>query len=302
MREHIRFDKLTIIRSENARISDFWFGILQLMETLVFEWPTGVQKKLNNGIESEDYVVWNDNCGYWIVADGVSRDVYTREGYSLALEAAKRAANAMAGKLTVDNSGQDIKEAFQLANNAVKELNKMEGLWGEGNNNYLDRDLAGTCLACLVQRGSRFCYGYVGDCRVAHISSDGDLSITPDQVLEAKTEFPQEGEHDERVVVIRKERRNNPSDKHKTYGVLTGEDAALDPKYLKFGSYECKSGDVVVVCSDGVAPFVEKDKLFPKLLLNGSREEIQAHVANLDSAYQNTDEKTLTLCRLDDKS
>lgn len=271
------------------------------MEIFVFEWPTGVQKKLDNGIVSEDYVVWNDNCGYWIVADGVSRDVYARKGYSLAREAARRAANAMAGKLTVDNSGQDIKEAFQLANNAVKELNKEEGLWGEGNNDYLDRDLAGTCLACIVQRKGKFSYGYVGDCRIAHLSSGGDLFITPNQVLEAKVEFPQRRERNEQVVAIRKERRNNPSDSHKTYGVLTGEDAALDPLYLKFGSFECRPGDVVVVCSDGVAPFVEKDKQFSQLLLNGSREEIQMHVANLKSAYQNTDEKTLILFRIDEK-
>lgn len=268
------------------------------METLVFEWPTGVQKKLNNGIESEDYVVWNDNCGYWIVADGVTRDVYTQKGYSLAYEAAKRAANAMAGELTVNNSEQTIKKVFQIANNAVKELNKMEGLWGEGNNNYLDRDLAGTCLACLVRIGGSFFYGYVGDCRIAHLSSNGNLFIVPDQVMAAKAEFPMEVGKVERAVIIREERRNNPSDPHKTYGVLTGEDAALDLKYLKFGSFECKSGDVVVVCSDGVAPFVEKDKQFPQLLLNGSREEIQTHVANLKSAYQNTDEKTLIFCRM----
>ncbi len=267
------------------------------MEIIVLERPTGVQKKLVNGIKSEDYAVWDTDKGYFIVADGVSRDSYDTNGFSLAREAAERAAKAMARSLSKSNSEHGIYDAFKQANEAVKTLNEEEGLWGEGNNNYLDRDLSGTCLACMVQRKGEFNYGYVGDCRIAHLTSHGNLFITPDQVLEAKAEFPQ-GKHTEQVVTIRKERRNNPSDPHKTYGVLTGEDAALDPMYLKLGSYKCKSGDVVLVCSDGLAPFVENDKQFTQLLLNGSKEKIQAYVADPDSPYQNKDEKTLILYRV----
>jgi len=268
------------------------------MEIIVLEWSTGVQKKLDNGIKSEDYAVWDKDHGYYIVADGVSRDIYERKGFSLARISAERAAHAMASRLSRFDSEQAIHEAFKLANKAVKAFNEEEGLFGEGNNNYLDRDLAGTCLACMVQKKGKFSYGYVGDCRIAHLSSGGDLFITPDQVREAKVEFPQERERNKEVVTIRKERRNNPSDPHKTYGVLTGEDAALDPKYLKFGSYEYKSGDVVLVCSDGIAPFVEKDKLFTQLLLNRSKKKIQAYVANPKSPYYNDDEKTLILYRV----
>lgn len=273
------------------------FVILRLMEIIVIEWSTGVQKKLENGIKSEDYAVWDTDKGYFIVADGVSRDSYDKNGFSLAREAAERAANAMARRLSQFDAEHAMYDAFKQANKAVKALNEEEGLWGEGNNNYLDRDLAGTCLACMVQRKGEFSYGYVGDSRIAHLTSRGNLFITPDQVLESKAEFPQ-GKHTEQVVTIRKERRNNPSDSHKTYGVLTGEDAALDPTYLKRGSYKCKSGDVVLVCSDGLAPFVEKDKQFTQLLLNGSNEKIQAHVADPNSLYQNNDEKTLILYRV----
>lgn len=267
------------------------------MKTMVLEWPTGIKKKLENGIKSEDYAICDDINGYYIVADGVSRDVYERKGYSLAYTAAEHAAKTMAARLSMYDTEQSIHEAFQLANRAVKELNEKEGLWGEENNNYLDRDLAGTCLGCLVKRKEFFFYGYVGDCRIIHISSDGNLFITTDQVLEAKAEFPQKGGSDERAVIIRKERRNNPSDPHKTYGALTGENAALNPKYLKFGSYKCRSGDVAGICSDGLATFIEKDKQFRQLLINGSQEEIQAYVANSKSPYQNTDEKTLILYR-----
>ncbi|CAN5132639.1 hypothetical protein BH09PAT2_BH09PAT2_04630 [soil metagenome] len=267
------------------------------MEIIVLEWPTEVKKKQENKIQSEDYAVWNDEHGYYIVADGVSRDVYERKGESIAREAAKRACETMAVRLSTYADGT-IQEAFKFANKAVKELNEEQGLWGKGNNNYLDRDLAGACLACLVKKNRKFYYGYIGDCRVAHLSSDEKLDIVPDQVLEAQIEFPKQGAIVERVITIRRERRNNPSTPHKTYGVLTGEDAALYPKYLKFGSYECRPGDVVLVCSDGVGSFVENDKVFSQLLLTGTREKIWEYVADPTSPYHNADEKTLILCRV----
>lgn len=267
-------------------------------KTMVFEWPSSVQKKLENGIQSEDYAVWDEENGYFIVADGVSRDSYDRKGYSPARAAAERAADAMADRLSAGGHEQAVRESFQMANQAVRELNEDEGLWGEGNNNYLSRDLAGTCAACLVREKDEFRYGYVGDCRIIHVSSSGDLFITPDQVTEARAEFPKEGARDARAVIIRKERRNNPDGPHNTYGVLTGEDAALAPKYLKTGKFQASPGDVVAVCSDGIASFMERDEHFRQLLLSGSQEEIQAHVANPDSPYQNTDEKTLIVYRV----
>lgn len=263
--------------------------------TMALEWSTGVQKKLENGIRSEDYVMKDEQNNYFVVADGVSRDVYKQLGYSPARAAAERATQALLEGL---QQGESLNEAFHTANRAVKELNQNEGLWGEGNHNYLDRDLAATCLACLVRNGDTFRYGYVGDCRIAHISAEGVLFITPDQVLNARTEFPKEGSREERAVTIRKERRNNPSDSHKTYGVLTGEDVALNPKYLKTGTIQSKPGDVVMVCSDGIAPFIENDEEFRKLLLQGSEEDIRVYAANPDSPYQNTDEKTLILHRV----
>lgn len=268
-------------------------------KTMVFEWPTSVQKKLENGINSEDCASWDDEDNrFFIVADGVSRDAYDRKGYSVARAAAERAVDAADDRLSTDAHEQALKEAFLLANQAVKELNKDTGLWGDGNNDYLDRDLAGTCLACMTREKNLFRYGYVGDCRVAHISSTGNLFITPDQVTEARAQFPKEGERDVRAVTIRKERRNNPESMYKTYGVLTGEDSALDPNYLKLGSFTAEPGDAVMVCSDGIAPFIEQDEEFRQLLLHGNEEAIRSHVDNPDSPYQNTDEKTLVLYRV----
>lgn len=265
---------------------------------LAFEWPTRVEKKLENGIISEDYAAWNEEEGYFIVADGVSRDVYQRKGYSPAREAAELAVKAMAQRFSSDDREKAIPEAFQQANQAVRRLNEEEGLWGEGNHNYLDHDLAGTCAAALVRGDNEFHFGYVGDCRIVHLSPDGALFITPDQVTEARAEFPKEGTREERAVTIRKERRNNPTDLHRTYGVLTGEEAALDPVYLKTGRLKCKPGDVIAVCSDGVAPFIENDELFRQLLLSGDENTIRQHVTNPDSPHQNKDEKTLILYRV----
>jgi serine/threonine protein phosphatase PrpC len=266
--------------------------------TMKFDWPTTVEKKLAAGIQSEDYADWDESGQYLVVTDGVTRDVYNQPGASPARSAAIRAAESIGENLHGSACSEaGIQEAFRRANQDVRLLNQEEGLWAEGQHNYLDKDLAGTCAACIMRSPKEFFYGYVGDCRVARISADGNLFITPDQVLAARSDFPKEGTREERAVIIRKQRRNNPSDPHKTYGVLTGEDTALDPKYLHTGHLPYQPGDILIVCSDGVAPFIEKDEQFRQLLVTGSREEIQQYVANPDSPYQNTDEKTLLLHR-----
>jgi serine/threonine protein phosphatase PrpC len=268
------------------------------MESLLFEWTTRVAKKLNNKITSEDYAAFSDDQGYYIVADGVSRDVYNQKGYSLARDAAERAVNASINVFSKQIAPEFIKEAFIKANNAVRQLNIEKGLWGFGNHNYLDRDLVGTCLACLIWVRDTFHYGYIGDCRIANISSNGSFFITPDQVAKAKSEFPQEGPLSQRVITIRKDRRNNPAESHTTYGVLTGEDAALDSNYLGFGSFKPSIDSVTAICSDGVAPFIENNLEFRELLLKGNSKGIQDYIAESVSPYQNTDEKTLILCKL----
>src|SRR3989344_141341 len=211
-------------------------------KTLVFEIPTTVPKKLERGIMSEDCAEYNEGKGVFVVADGVSRDTYAQDGYSPAREAAEQATHTIASHLIASQEDtQDpfiaLREAFQQGNEAVRIVNEKENLWGEGNHDYLERDLAGSCAAALVRGKGFFFYAYVGDCRIFHIPINGELFRNPDQVMEARTEFPNEGSREERGGTIRKERRNKPDSPHKTYGVLTGEDEALNPEYLKTGSF-----------------------------------------------------------------
>ena len=48
--------------------------------------------------------------------------------------------------------------------------------------------------------------------------------------------------------------RNHPDRRFMTYGALTGEASALS--YLKTGSIDLETGDIVVLFSDGIYPFI----------------------------------------------
>ncbi len=266
-----------------------------MIDFIKIEWKTKKKEKIKKRILTEDFSIFDNEKEYIVVADGVTRDVYEKYGKSPAYNAAKLAVTSCASCFVkpVKDSRKAIKGGFEKANEKIRELNKKENLWGEGNNDYLDRDLAGTCLACILKRENKIFYGYVGDCRIFKVSKDKKLFITKDVVKEAKLKFPKIKDKEKKIVLIRKERRNNPKSPHKTYGVLTGEKEALNKKYFGVGDFSYKKGDIVGVFSDGVAPFVEKDKKFLELLFSGTKKEIKDYVLNLNSPLQNEDEKTL---------
>ena len=253
------------------------------------------RNKLENGIFSEDYSIFNNLKEYAIVADGVTRDKYFKNGFSLAYNSAKKSSTTLSSILKKDklkNNIESIKKGFIEANNAVRKINKKEGLWE--NCNYLDRDLAGTCLVSLIREKDYFYYGLVGDCRIFKISPSKKIFITKDVVEEAREEFPKLKDLNKRRFLTRKERRNNPKSSYKTYGVLTGEKDALNKKYFKVGRVSCKKGDIIGIFSDGVTPFFRKDNEFFNILLSCNRNKIKKYLEKQETL----DEKTLIICKI----
>ncbi len=240
------------------------------MKIIKIETRTRKKDKIENDIFSEDYSLYNNS--YAIVSDGITRNKYYKKGYSVAYTAAKKATEALSFAL---DKGIDMKEGFKMANNAVKELNQKEKLFKDS--------LAGTCLVSVLRKGDNFTYGQIGDSRAFRISSKGDLFLTRDMVKECKEDFLKEGGGDINKL------RNNPNEKRKTFGALTGEEAALE--YFIYGNLPFHKGDVVGVFSDGVSPFFESDKNFLKVILRGDKEEIEEYLEK--APFQNDDEKTL---------
>ncbi len=276
---------------------------MQYLQT--FEWESRIPWKK----EREDSLFLDDQKKVLVVADGVSRTKNEQREYpypSPALMASKVASEAMGKSLLAHEevSEDDVRQAFADGNTAVRKLNEELGLWE--NHDYYIRDFAGAVASCAIEKGGEIVYGYIGDCGIAHVSASGEiLWHSDDDVAAARPGFPpMEGEPafakattkvKERFVKVRRDFRNNPTANYKTFGVLTGEDTAL--AYVKTGQRSYSPGDVLVVYSDGISPFVFEDLEFRKLLLKGDKEEIQQYVAERSSQEKDYDEKTLILLR-----
>lgn len=149
----------------------------------------------------------------------------------------------------------DVLEAFSDANARIARLNRCLGL--DDPSRVFHDDAAGAVAAVAQLRAEAITWGYVGDAGVALLAGDGELlCATPDDVEHARQHFPSASLPARRKrEVIRGELRNSATSTPGTYGVLTGEDAAL--RYVRHGTW---SYDDVAACaafSDGFRPLLQ---------------------------------------------
>jgi hypothetical protein len=275
-----------------------------MFKAQVFTWPTqGADAHLR-----EDAHFIDAKNGVFVVADGVTRDRDEQGIYpypSPAAGAALAAAENIGRALLLMHEGgtlitkQEMAAAFESGNGAVRAYSTDSGFWD--NHDYLLRDLPGAVASALTMLDdATFTWGYIGDCGAARIRSNGQVRWhTPDDVTDVRQHFPKADEmsRSERNMLIRQNFRNKPGAGHPTYGVLTGEEEAL--RYVKTGIRSYDPGDLELVYSDGIAPFIFNDATFRQLLVHGSELEIYQHVADRSSATQHADEKTLIVVRGD---
>lgn len=268
-----------------------------MMTIKTFQWPGHRAWKTVN----EDAFFVDEGRAVIIVADGITRRGFSGEypNPSPAAAAAAAAADAMGRTLAGQQARVTlvgVRNAFKRGNAAVQVLNKKLSLWDD--HNWWDRDLAGTVAACLVVKPHRFLYGFIGDCGVAHFVADGRIQWrTPDLVAPATAYSPsiEEIGQKQRFITVRRDFRNRPQAPHPTFGVLTGEKAALS--YVQAGSRSYTTGDILAVYSDGAAPFVVDEATFSQLLATSEASAIQDYVAQRSSSEQHNDEKTLIIVR-----
>lgn len=202
-------------------------------EVISLQWPCQVDWKS----VSEDAFFADKSRGIFVVTDGVTRRGFTGAypDPSPARQAADAVVETIGKTLTAPLTDIKMMEAFAQANQSVRAVNQSLGLWG--SHDWWGRDLAGTVAACLAVQDSAFLYGFITDCGVAQVSAAGDLIWhTPNTQEAAKKHFPlvEEVGERERFVRVRRDFRNRPEAKHPTFGVLTGEEAALS--YVEVGT------------------------------------------------------------------
>lgn len=237
------------------------------------------------------------------VADGVSRTPYSKAQYPATSQLA--AAIFCIEVTCALEKGKAFEQAFAHANGAIVEMNKAKGITPE-TLEYLLRDY----VSCMGVAGmlskevqNRFSYGYVGDCGILVYGADGlPIYMSENDVFVLETFREQRGfaTQDERRIWWRHDMRNRPDARYMTYGALTGELEALS--YLRTGFVDLQPGDIVILFSDGMYPFLF-DRVFLKLVADmlsypfeqeGKRQAIagylsiaekdlrERHVGNLD--------------------
>lgn len=195
------------------------------------------KKRLAN---EDSYFVseFTKNIGYIIVADGMGGH---RGG-------------AVASKMTVDcikscfdknfewkNEGDIknlLKNAIELANKTVYASAKEDSyLLGMGT----------TVVLCIVENDNLY-IANVGDSRLYHITQDKINQVTKDHSV--VQELIDLGE------ISEKEAENHPNKNLITRAVGTNAEVEID-----FYKFKAKSGDMIVICTDGLSNMVGKDEI-----------------------------------------
>ncbi len=237
------------------------------------------------------------------LADGVTRSVSAQGTYpspSGAVLAAQTAVQTLTQELTVENTRAALARALSQANERIVALNESAGV--QSLLNYADHDWWGTCALAVTIGDGTLRWAHIGDSALLRWRAPKFQVFTRDQVRHVSPyvwSLPQDvvqaagGE----TVYARKMLRNKP-DHPMSYGVLTGEDAALG--YCEFGTTRIRPGDRYVLVSDGCAALNGGDTDWRAMASAFSEPDLVAHVPSLVDLMERR-EDTLKL-RSDDKT
>lgn len=216
---------------------------------------------------NDDYYIFSKDAGLFVVADGVSRVADTGHCSRLAAEVFCQAMTQ------AFKEKQLMSDCFAYANAEINALNYRFGI-GSETVDYLQKD-----YLCCVGFAVRFneqspCtleYGYIGDCGML-IYNSFYSSLWPRFLSENRVGILEEFRDGERFcdkdaqrIFWRQTVRNRPERSYLTYGALTGEVSALS--YVQTGSVDMIDGDVVMLFSDGIRPFISDIAFRARLLL-----------------------------------
>jgi len=261
--------------------------------------PKGDSDKPN-----EDYFIIDNDLGFAILADGVtrSRNKYGEypKGSTIAPKlACEKVHDYIRCRTKIDTSPKVILEdSARKANNEVWQANIAFNI--PRNIDYDSIDYLGTtlCVLWIHRREEKMLavLGFIGDSIAIHIPKDGQARLlTRDQVapchryskpffesLVKKEGLSQEAAKRKRLIFQRKEARNKTSARDPDgnligYGVLTGEDEAMN--FLEIQKLMLCTGDKIIMASDAINVLSEKN-------LTGEPEKIEHYAKVIDLTSQ----------------
>jgi len=232
--------------------------------------------KLLGHPQEDSYSIDKEN-GIFSVADGVTRDplLYLPDITTLSgklkfirnypkQSPAKIAADIFCNFFPLvlsdflDKNEHAMRVAFEESNKRIGEWNK-ENI---PNSDYLLNDFAGCVSAGMSINDGVISWGYLTDCGMAILNENGDVKFRTEN--QGPDKYDKHIWKDKRLIgfdwrnprtrkIIRKHYRNNPEEKS-SFGVLTGEETAMD--YVRTGRQEISPQDYLLVYSDGLEPII----------------------------------------------
>lgn len=245
----------------------------------------------------EDAASW---VGYkfLVVGDGVTRTPALDGTYPLPSPAAQAASRfvrcACAYQHLIELTDTGVGELYRLGNQRIWRLNEHLGL--NQACDWYTHDLAGTVGSAVWCLPDYFRWSYMADCGVKLLDRDGHIVFrTPNDYEQARQYFPATADEPLKVV-LRREYRNHPKrGMHQTYGVLTGEPAALE--YVKTGVEPYQPGQTLLVHTDGLLPYLANED-FCRLLVGGDQSQILWFIRHHPLWEDKEDDVTAVILRL----
>jgi len=242
---------------------------------------------------NEDAFIRADPERIFIVADGVSRMRGEDNRYpvpSPAVTASRLLVETGFRFLREQRASGDELSTTDLAN-ALRKANEVIARYNAAELEKIEpgtTDPAGAVGLIAHLNGETLSYAYLGDVELRHVRSDTVRLITVNQTTAIERLLRENKGTPNLEQMIRRSIRNN-SHHPDGWGVLTGEDAAMD--FIRAGEISIARGDRVVISTDGLLHALNRDDA---LVRRGTPEDMIAAMLAIEARGEvRSDDKTL---------
>ncbi|MCA8936073.1 MAG: Stp1/IreP family PP2C-type Ser/Thr phosphatase [Planctomycetes bacterium] len=233
----------------------------------------GLQRKNN-----EDSCSVVEEAGLCVVADGMGGHLGGEIASNIAIDTVVEAFKARAA------GGQDERKDAELLTKCVKSANKE--IYRRGNADAALKNM-GTTIVAVVLSGDYVVTANVGDSRIYRLR-DGKL----EQITEDHSWV---GELRKKNLISEEDARSHPLKNIITRALGMEPTVEVDVKWEK-----AKSGDVYLLCSDGLTDLIPDAEIVEKLTGSGSKlGDVANALIQAANAAGGTDNITVGLCRVE---
>ena len=233
----------------------------------------GLQRKNN-----EDACALVEEAGLCVVADGMGGHLGGEIASNIAIETVTEAFKNR------PSAGQDERKDAELLTKCVKTANKE--IYRRGNADAALKNM-GTTIVAVVLAGDYLVTANVGDSRIYRLR-DGKLQ----QITEDHSWV---GELRKKNLISEEDARSHPLKNIITRALGMEPTVEVDVKWEK-----AKSGDIYLLCSDGLTDLIPDSEISEKMLGGGDKlDAISKALIDAANAAGGTDNITVGLCRVE---